>query len=572
MLVVGTVINDRYEIQSFIGDGGMANVYLARDKILNRDVALKMLRGDLAQDERFVRRFQREALSASSLSHPNIVEVYDVGEEDGKYYIVMEYLCGKTLKQIIKDRGKISVIDSIDIMKQLASGLEHAHNYNIVHRDIKPQNIVVLEDGTCKITDFGIAVATNAAQLTQTNSVMGSVHYLAPEAVSGSVCNEQTDIYALGILLYELLSGELPFTGDQAVNIAMKQIKETMPRITDKDKLIPQSIENIIIRATMKSRELRYRNSSEFLEDLTISLDLEHRNAAPLSPNEQQYYDGRLEKTKIMKPITEKDRTIIRENVIEEQVRSKRRFGSNSVLKALISILGLLIILLVAAMLVIPYVTRVKETTVPNVVGLTPSEAEILISDANLYSNLTIQEIYSDYIDEGLIVKTSPFHGKIVKEDTEVVLYISLGTKKIELDSYVGQNKYIAMGKLEALGFEVHVQEIIGDENSEKDIIMSQFPVANSLLDPEHESITLYIPLIVEKYPDMVADHYTALMVQEFSDKYDLILNFKYEYSDTIEKGYVIQQNRPYNSTIVKGAPLTVVISDGKKPIEEDKN
>ena len=202
MIVKGQKINDRYEIIRVIGEGGMANVYLANDTILNRKVAVKVLRGDLANDEKFVRRFQREALSASSLNHPNIVEMYDVGEDDGNFYIVMEYVDGKNLKQLIKRRTKLSLTEVVDIMKQLTDGISHAHDSFIIHRDIKPQNMLILDNGLVKITDFGIAVALNSTQLTQTNSVMGSVHYLPPEQAAGKGATFKSDIYSLGIMMY----------------------------------------------------------------------------------------------------------------------------------------------------------------------------------------------------------------------------------------------------------------------------------------------------------------------------------------------------------------------------------
>ena len=213
MITKGQKINDRYEIVKSIGEGGMANVYLAVDLILNRKVAIKILRGDLANDEKFIRRFQREALAASSLSHPNIVEMYDVGEDNGNYYIVMEYIEGKTLKQLLKKRGHLTVGESVDIMLQITDGMVHAHDSYIIHRDLKPQNIMIQEDGQIKITDFGIAMALNSTQLTQTNSVMGSVHYLPPEQASGKGSTIKSDIYSMGILFYELLTGVLPFKG-----------------------------------------------------------------------------------------------------------------------------------------------------------------------------------------------------------------------------------------------------------------------------------------------------------------------------------------------------------------------
>src|SRR5574344_362827 len=254
----GQKINDRYQIIKSIGEGGMANVYLAYDTILDRNVAVKVLRGDLATDEKFVRRFQREALSASSLSHPNIVEVYDVGEDNGQYYIVMEYIEGKQLKQLLKKRGKLTIEEAVDIMLQVSDGLACAHDSYIIHRDIKPQNIMILENGMVKITDFGGGMALNSTQLTQTNSVMGSVHYLPPEQASGKGSTVKSDIYSMGILFYELLTGMLPFKGDNAVEIALKHMKNDIPSVRQENPNIPQSVENIILKACAKNPKNRY--------------------------------------------------------------------------------------------------------------------------------------------------------------------------------------------------------------------------------------------------------------------------------------------------------------------------
>ena len=312
MLVKGQKINDRYEIIKSIGEGGMANVYLANDTILNRKVAIKVLRGDLSGDEKFIRRFQREALSVSNLSHPNIVEVYDVGEEEGNRYIVMEYVEGKTLKQLVQKRGALTIPEVIDIMKQLTDGLAHAHDAYIIHRDIKPQNILILDNGLLKITDFGIAVAMNATSLTQTNSVMGSVHYLPPELANGKGPTIKSDIYSVGILMYELLTGEVPFKGDNAVEIALKHMKEKIPSVRKINPVIPQSVENIILKATAKNPRNRYNDVREMYNDLDTCLSRE---------NEKRYVypypETDLEDTLVLKELPKekeikKDKTVLR--------------------------------------------------------------------------------------------------------------------------------------------------------------------------------------------------------------------------------------------------------------------
>ena len=298
MITKGQKINDRYEIVKSIGEGGMANVYLAVDLILNRKVAIKILRGDLANDEKFIRRFQREALAASSLSHPNIVEMYDVGEDNGNYYIVMEYIEGKTLKQLLKKRGHLTVGEAVDIMLQITDGMVHAHDSYIIHRDLKPQNIMIQEDGQIKITDFGIAMALNSTQLTQTNSVMGSVHYLPPEQASGKGSTIKSDIYSMGILFYELLTGVLPFKGDNAVEIALKQMKEAIPSVRKQNPNIPQSVENIIIRATAKNPKNRYNDTREMYNDLQTALERDNEKRLVY-----EYPENDLEETKVIAPI-----------------------------------------------------------------------------------------------------------------------------------------------------------------------------------------------------------------------------------------------------------------------------
>src|SRR5574344_1825044 len=251
MYTKGQKIGDRYQIIRLIGEGGMANVYLARDIILDRLVAVKVLRGDLANDEKFIKRFHREANSAATLNHPNIVSTYDVGEVEN--YIVMEYIDGQTLKSLLKKRGSLTVYEVIDIMKQLCDGIAYAHDSYIIHRDLKPQNIMILDNGLIKITDFGIATALNNLELTQTDSVMGSVHYLPPEQANGKGSTIKSDIYSLGIMMFELLTGKVPFQGDNPVEIAIKHMKENLPSVTSINPDIPQSIENIILKCCAKN-------------------------------------------------------------------------------------------------------------------------------------------------------------------------------------------------------------------------------------------------------------------------------------------------------------------------------
>jgi len=429
----GQKISDRYQIIKSIGEGGMANVYLAYDTILDRNVAVKVLRGDLANDEKFVRRFQREALSASSLSNPNIVEVYDVGEDNGEYYIVMEYVEGKHLKNLIKKRNKLTTAEVIDIVLQITNGLSVAHDSYIIHRDIKPQNILILENGLIKITDFGIAVAMNATQLTQTNSVMGSVHYLPPEQASGKGATLQSDIYSIGILMYELLTGKLPFRGDNAVEIALKHLKEPIPSIRDELPDLPQSVENIILRATAKNPKNRYADAREMNEDLKTCLDESRANELKIS---FKYPENDYDDTKILKAVKVADKEKNKkdgEEVIAKKITKNDLGSQNKILIVLGSIFVSLVVIITTIFVLIPYITKNKQDEIPDVTGMSVTSAIKTLQDAGFAVSDEQIEEPSDSVEEGRVTKTSPAAGSRRKEGFEVKLYVSVGDTKITI-------------------------------------------------------------------------------------------------------------------------------------------
>ena len=442
MIMKGQKISDRYQIIKSIGEGGMANVYLAYDTILDRNVAVKVLRGDLANDEKFVRRFQREALSASSLSNPNIVEVYDVGEDNGEYYIVMEYVEGKHLKALLKKRGKLTVPEVIDIALQITNGLSVAHDSYIIHRDIKPQNILILENGLIKITDFGIAVAMNATQLTQTNSVMGSVHYLPPEQASGKGATLQSDIYSIGILMYELLTGKLPFRGDNAVEIALKHLKEPMPSIRDELPDIPQSVENIILRATAKNPKNRYSDAREMHEDLKTCLDESRANELKITFKypENDYDDTKLIKTvKEQKPKVNKNEKS-GDKEVAKKAKNTETTSDNKLLITLASVFVGLVVIITTIFVLIPKITSSKQTAIPDVSGYSVTDAIKALQDAGFVVSDEQREEANELIEEGKVSRTSPAIGSIRKEGTEVIIYRSLGDIKITIEDYKGKN------------------------------------------------------------------------------------------------------------------------------------
>lgn len=312
--MIGKRVSGRYKLLEVIGDGGMAIVYRAKDLILDRDVAVKVLRSEFNKDEDFIRRFKREAESATSLDHPNIVSIYDVGEDEEIYFIVMEYVQGKTLKQYIKEHGKISVEESLHIMKQIVSGMAVAHDHGIIHRDIKPHNILITENGTAKLTDFGIALAITSATITHTNSILGSVHYFSPEQARGGIANAKSDIYSFGAVLYEMVTGRVPFVGDSPVSVALKHLQENVIEPRRLNPEIPQSVENIVLKSLAKNPLRRYDSAEELLRDMNTALDPDRMYEQKW--NEESEED---ERTKYIPPIVQPIETQEMNNVKEEE-------------------------------------------------------------------------------------------------------------------------------------------------------------------------------------------------------------------------------------------------------------
>lgn len=565
MIMKGQKISDRYQIIKSIGEGGMANVYLAYDTILDRNVAVKVLRGDLANDEKFVRRFQREALSASSLSNPNIVEVYDVGEDNGEYYIVMEYVEGKHLKALLKKRGKLTVPEVIDIALQITNGLSVAHDSYIIHRDIKPQNILILENGLIKITDFGIAVAMNATQLTQTNSVMGSVHYLPPEQASGKGATLQSDIYSIGILMYELLTGKLPFRGDNAVEIALKHLKEPMPSIRDELPDIPQSVENIILRATAKNPKNRYSDAREMHEDLKTCLDESRANELKITFKypENDYDDTKLMKT--VKPVKETKPKEIKEG--EKEVAKKKKSTDSSQNKLLITLASVfvgLVVVITTIFVLIPKITSSKQTAIPDVTNYSVTDAIKALQDAGFVVSDEQREEANENVEEGKVSRTSPAIGSIRKEGTEVIIYRSLGDVTIAIEDYTGKNASEIKGKLEALKVQVIIEkkevDLTDGETYKENIIIGQSIEAGEKIS-EGETITLYVPKLDNKYPDFVNENYSVEEVENFCSEYGVTLTKKEVETTEYAAGSIINQSRAAGTTVVSGAKITIHIA-----------
>ena len=562
MIVKGQKINDRYQVIRSIGEGGMANVYLAYDTILDRNVAVKVLRGDLATDEKFVRRFQREAMSASALSHPNIVEMYDVGEDDGNYFIVMEYIDGKTLKNLIKKRGALTVAEVVDIMLQLTSAISCAHDSYIIHRDIKPQNVMILDDGRVKITDFGIAIASNASELTQTNSVMGSVHYLPPEQANGAGATAKSDIYSLGILMFELLTGKLPFKGENAVEIALKQMKEQIPSVCAMNPEIPQSIENVILKACAKNPKNRYANVKDMYNDIKTALDEDRTNETKQT---YKFSEDDLDETKKIEFLSEVKKSKKKETKEEDSTEKKM----NLALIITSGVAGLLVLLSVIFFFVVPAMGP-KDVKIPDVTGLTVEKAEEKLLNAGLEINVKTKEESSEDVKEGRVVKTEPSKNRTVKEGQKITLIVSTGTAKIKIEDYTGKNAMEVKGALELLGLNVTVEKKKVEETEgieyDADLVIEQSVIKGKKLK-KGDSIILFTPDVMVKYPNFVKT-YTFAQVEEWASKNNVTVIKQEISTNDCPAGTIIAQDKPEGYLVYPGTSFTVTVAI--EPDEDD--
>lgn len=514
---IGKKFNGRYLILGNIGSGGMANVFLARDLILDREVAIKVLRYDFLNDQSAIRRFQREMLASTELVHPNIVTVYDAGQEGETQFLVMEYVKGMDLKRYIQTQYPIPYDRIVDIMQQILSAVALAHQHWIIHRDLKPQNILIDESGTVKITDFGIAVALSETSITQTNSMLGSVHYLSPEQARGSMATNQSDIYAIGIILYEMLTGKVPFDGESAVTIALKHFQEEIPSVRLYDRHVPQSLENVVLKATAKDPIDRYQSAEEMSADLATALD-------PSRLNEPAWHPANhVEETKVLPNLTEQMPTVapVEEIVTkpekeaeEKPVPSKKKAKDQQKPKSKKKLLFLGI----AAVLVIGIATIAfsvlgggkNEISVPDVSNLSESAARSKLQEAGLKAAGQTEEITSDKIPEGKVVKTNPEAKVIVQKGREVVLYISTGGRKIKMKDYTDMEYNEAVEALVKLDFKeskIKKKEEYSD-TVEKGKIISQTPEANSEVTPDKTSVKFVVskgakPIKISDYVGM---------------------------------------------------------------------
>ncbi|KAA1042747.1 Stk1 family PASTA domain-containing Ser/Thr kinase [Macrococcus equipercicus] len=556
--MLGTIISERYKLIRYIGGGGMSNVYLAEDIILNRRAAVKIINIPPNDKERAVQRFEREVQNATSLSHPNIVQVIDVDEDDHHYYLIMEFIEGPTLSEYIKENGPLSVDEAILFTKQILRGIGHAHHHMIIHRDIKPQNILLTEDKELKITDFGIARALSETAMTQTNHVMGSVHYLPPEQAKGKAADESADIYSIGIVLYEMLTGHPPYEGDSPVSIAIKHIQEPLPDIRAVRSDVPQSLENVVIKATMKDKYSRYRSTEDMYTDLSTVLDAEREKEEPVKVADDKTMMIPVidDKRKTVRPVTAAVTPEPRENTPAAKKRNP-----------LLLLLMPLLLLLLALGGILWYMFLPKYSHVPVVSRHSLAEATALLEKENLRKGKVTYQ-YSEE-DDGTVLTATPKAGTKLKEMAEVDLLVSKGLKKYKIQDYKGKKISAVKKTLEKAGFnKVAVKHVY--ESAESGTILAQSLNAGQQVIPGDTTVTFTVSKGLKKIK--VAD-FTGQPFTAAKDELEA-LGFKVNvtgehYSDTVNNGAIISQDHK-DSSYTAGTVINFVVSKGSEPTTEE--
>lgn len=561
MMEIGYKLDGRYRIIRSIGEGGMANVYLAHDLILDRDVAIKILRLDLQHDPATMRRFQREELASTELVHPHIVAVYDVGEDHGIQYIAMEYVKGMDLKQYIAAHYPMPYQSVVNIMNEILSAVNQAHAHGIIHRDLKPQNILVNESGHIKITDFGIAVALSENSLTQTNSLLGSVHYLSPEQARGSVATKQSDIYALGIILYEMLTSKVPFEGETAVSIALKHFQSDIPSVRKIDPKIPQALENVVLKATAKAPIDRYQSVAEMATDLRTVLQPERVGETKYRPQVDD------EETKIIAPIkpqvtdqpattaTVKTTVIpeIKPDVALQQQKGQRHSP------------WLFIVLAVVLLVIIgggfTFWQAQRPVTVPRLSHLTTSQASKQLKQQQLQLGKVTRKS-STAVAKGKIIRSMPTSGQKIKKHQPIAVVVSSGQATYELKDYQGQTYSTVAQKLRQQGFTIK-RKLVMSDTATRDQIVHQSLAAGIQVIPSKTTLKLEVAAGANAFSFRNMINWSQASVSEYTNSTGLKLTLKSDYSDTVRSGSVMSQKPTAGSYVQPGDQVTVTISKG---------
>ncbi|MBQ5413470.1 MAG: Stk1 family PASTA domain-containing Ser/Thr kinase [Schwartzia sp.] len=542
------VLDNRYEILERIGGGGMADVYKAHDKILDRVVAVKILHAQLAGDKEFLEKFQMEAQGAARLSHPNIVNIYDVGVEDGMHYIVMEYVDGETLKDKITREGHLSIPESLKIAKEIAEALSHAHKNNLVHCDVKPHNILVMQDGRVKVADFGIARAVTSTTMTYNGNVVGSVHYFSPEQAKGTKITPKSDVYSLGVVLYEMLTGHLPFTGETTVSVALKHLQDQPRSIRSIDAQIPAVVEAIVFKAMSKDPNDR-PDASGMAEDIASTerlLGFKQETVPAVDPFA----------TQMMPRVTEADLEIAEDEEPQQPVYKSRKF--------IFSIVAVLVLgFAIGAFLSFGKFWSSAEITVPDVTGRPVALAKQLLEAQNLRVN--IAETYDANVPAGQVAKQSPEAGSVVKEQRVITIYVSKGGEELTMPDLKGLSKSAVEEKLRKMGL------VVGSvymKESDKDVgtVLDQDPQPGSKIN-KGKSVDITVSkgkkVQLVKVPDFTGGTIDA--AKSSLKSLGLKVGSVSKQNSKQAPGTIISQS-PNGTSVEEGTSIDFVVSNGKAP------
>lgn len=565
--MIQRILARRYELQEMIGGGGMADVYKAHDRLLDRAVAVKILHQQYANDAEFVEKFRREATGAAKLAHPNIVNIYDVGEEAGSQYIVMEYVSGPTLKEVIQQKGCLEPFEAVRIAKEIASALESAHRNNLVHCDIKPHNILVMPDGHVKVTDFGIARAVSASTMTYSGSVMGSVHYFSPEQAKGTAITTKSDVYSLGVVLYEMLTGELPFNGETSISIALKHLQEEPVPVRQLRPSIPPVLEAIVQKAMSKD-PLTRPGSTELYEDLNQAKGMLADRTAGEGAGAQDPFA-----TRVIPRITPEMMTAQPE--ASGQPRTSREYyqpeqsglqEDTSIFKSKKFIAGLVAILMmgffVGSFLSFGKFWSSAEIDVPDVVGKSSIVAQQMLEDKNLRVKLV--ESNDDSVPAGQVISQYPEAGARVKEQRLVTITVSKGGEELTMPDLKSMSRSNAEEKLKKMGLKVGA---VFEENAKEPAgtVIGQDPRSGSKIT-KGQSVDITVSL-GEKKKDVTVQNYAGLSVESAKSNLEangLSLGGVTEEASSKPKGTVISQSPAAGTALTEGGSVSLVISSGR--------
>lgn len=604
MLKSGMIISDRYEIVDKVGSGGMADVYKAKDQRLNRFVAIKILKPEYSSDKSFVNKFRGEAQSAAGLSHPNIVNVYDVGDDSGLHYIVMELVEGITLKRFIEKKGKLEIKEAVGIAIQIAQGMEAAHNNNIIHRDIKPQNIIISREGKVKVTDFGIAKASNSNTIT--SNAMGSVHYLSPEQARGGYSDEKSDIYSLGVTIYEMLSGKVPFAGDNTVSVALLHIQgEAMP-LRELDPEIPVSLDKIVQKCMQKRPERRYHSASELIADLKKAIahpDGDFVQIPAFIANDSPTINisddlSRIKNSAYMEEEDHELNTGYTNNAVEDDDEDLDSVDSKMDKFVVAGSIVTIVVLALAITFIVlwfvfpnnkkkpgdttdPEITvtpdpeltptpseepSVETFEVPKVIGLTKEDADALIKTRYEHANIRYGEGYSDDIEEGLVCEQYPQENTEYPVTSEVKLTVSVGKKPIEIPDVAGLTEAQAEKKLTSSDYQFVVEkEHVADDKVAEGIVISTKPERDTKV-VKGATVTMVVSTGPENKQVSVPDLIGSTEKEAAKALKDVGLalgNVKKEASDIYPAGQITYQSNSKNQLVDPGTRIDVIVSSG---------